>query len=86
MTDSIFSPAVWAVLTAFVLPLIAVVVGSLAYWVRKLDDRTFNLAVKSVTHEALQIALRPTNDRLDRIEHRLNGANVIRMNRDDHHG
>jgi hypothetical protein len=61
----------WNVFGVLVVPLIGVVIGGIIYWLRKLDDRQYHIAVNNVTRADLVDALRPINERLIRIEGRL---------------
>lgn len=42
-TVSAFHPAVWAIVTAIVLPLLGVIMGFLIYWIRLMDQRVVGL-------------------------------------------
>ncbi len=66
-----FTAELWQFFGIVVAPLIGLVIGSIVYWLRKLDDRQYHAAVNSVSKADLAEALRPMNERLIRIENRL---------------
>lgn len=68
-----FTPELWQFFGIVVAPLVGVLIGGLSYWLRKLDDRQYHIAMNSVTREDLVESLRPINERLIRIENRLQG-------------
>jgi hypothetical protein len=61
----------WNIFGVMVVPLIGIVIGGMIYWLRKLDDRQYHIAVNTVTRADLVESLRPINERLIRIESRL---------------
>lgn len=66
-----FTTELWQFFGVVVAPLIGLVIGSMVYWLRKLDDRQYQAAMHSVSKADLANALRPMNERLVRIENRL---------------
>ena len=66
-----FPAELWQFFGIVVVPLVGLVVGSVVYWLRKLDDRQYHAAVNSVTKADLTEALRPIHERLIRIENGL---------------
>lgn len=68
-----FTPELWQFFGIVVAPLVGILIGGLSYWLRKLDDRQYHIAMNSVTREDLVESLRPINERLIRIENRLQG-------------
>lgn len=69
-----FTAELWQFFGIVVAPLIGLVIGSIVYWLRKLDDRQYHAAVNSVSKADLAEALRPINERLIRIENRLENS------------
>jgi hypothetical protein len=67
----VFTAELWQFFGIVVAPLIGLVIGSIVYWLRKLDDRQYHAAVNSISKTDLVEALRPINERLIRIENRL---------------
>jgi hypothetical protein len=67
----VFTVELWQFFGVVVTPLIGLVIGSMVYWLRKLDDRQYHAAMNSVSKADLVEALRPMNERLIRIENRL---------------
>lgn len=66
-----FTAELWQFFGIVVAPLIGLVIGSMVYWLRKLDDRQYLAAGTSVSKADLAEALRPLYERLVRIENRL---------------
>ena len=66
-----FTAELWQFFGIVVAPLIGLVIGSMVYSLRKLDDRQYHAAMNSVNKADLAEALRPLNERLIRIENRL---------------
>lgn len=66
-----FPAELWQFFGIVVVPLVGFVVGSVVYWLRKLDERQYHAAVNSVTKADLTEALRPVHERLIRIENGL---------------
>jgi hypothetical protein len=64
----VFPAELWQFFGIVVVPLLGLVVGSVVYWLRKLDDRQYFAASNSITKADLTEALRPINERLIRIE------------------
>jgi hypothetical protein len=69
-----FTTELWQFFGLVVAPLIGVLFGGIVYWLRKLDDRQYNLAMNSVTRNDIVEALRPINERLTRIESHIQNA------------
>lgn len=69
-----FTTELWQFFGVVVAPLVGILIGGLSYWIRKLDDRQYHIAVNSVTREDLVESLRPINERLFRIENRLQNS------------
>jgi hypothetical protein len=67
----VFTAELWQFFGVVVAPLIGLIIGGIVYWLRKLDDRQYHAAVNSVSKTDLAEALRPMNERLIRIENRL---------------
>lgn len=68
-----FTAELWEFFGVIVAPLIGVLIAGVVYWLRKLDDRQYQIAVNSVTRADLIEALRPINERLIRMENRMHG-------------
>lgn len=66
-----FPPELWQFFGIVLVPLIGLCVGSVVYWLRKLDDRQYFATTNSVTKTDLTDALRPIHERLIRIENGL---------------
>lgn len=66
-----FPPELWQFFGIVLVPLIGLVVGSIVYWLRKLDDRQYHALANSVSKTDLAEALRPIHERLIRIENGL---------------
>lgn len=66
-----FTAELWQFFGLVVVPLIGIIFGGIVYWLRKLDDRQYYSAMNSVTKSDLAEALRPLNERLIRIENRI---------------
>jgi hypothetical protein len=73
------STSAWTWLAVIVMPLMTLCLGGLTYWVRKLDDRQFEIVQEVVTRTDLERAT-------DRLERRLEGLArlVVESNRPDH--
>jgi MFS superfamily sulfate permease-like transporter len=67
----VFPPELWQFFGIVLVPLIGLVVGSIVYWLRKLDDRQYHALANSVSKTDLEEALRPIHERLIRIENGL---------------
>jgi hypothetical protein len=67
----VFPAELWQFFGIVLVPLIGLIVGSVVYWLRKLDDRQFHIASSSITKADLTDALRPIHERLIRIENGL---------------
>ena len=63
-----FPAELWQFFGIVLVPLIGLMVGSVVYWLRKLDDRQYHVIANSVTKADLTEALRPIHERLIRIE------------------
>lgn len=66
-----FPAELWQFFGIVLVPLIGLMVGSVVYWLRKLDDRQYHAIANSVTKADLTEALRPIHERLIRIENSL---------------
>ncbi|TVR97357.1 MAG: hypothetical protein EA406_09850 [Rhodospirillales bacterium] len=66
-----FTAELWQFFALVVVPLIGVIFGGIVYWLRKLDDRQYYAAMNGVNKSDLAEALRPLNERLIRIENRI---------------
>lgn len=66
-----FTPELWQFFGVVVAPLVGVIFGGITYWLRKVDDRQYQAAINSVSKADLADALRPVNERVVRIENRL---------------
>jgi hypothetical protein len=67
----VFTAELWQFFGVVIAPLIGLIIGSIVYWLRKLDDRQYHAAMNSVSKADLVEALRPINERLARIENRI---------------
>ncbi len=79
MSENQSSTSAWTWLAVIVVPLVTLCLGGLTYWVRKLDDRQFEIVQEVVTKTDLERAT-------DRLERRLEGLArlVVESNRPDH--
>ena len=79
MSENHGSTSAWTWLAVIVVPLLTLCLGGLTYWVRKLDDRQFEIVQEVVTRTDLERAT-------DRLERRLEGLArlVVESNRPDH--
>jgi hypothetical protein len=71
MECRVFPAELWQFFGIVVVPLVGLVIGSVVYWLRKLDDRQYHVMANSVTKSDLAEALRPIHERLIRIENGL---------------
>lgn len=79
MSENQGSTSAWTWLAVIVVPLMTLCLGGLTYWVRKLDDRQFEIVQEVVTKTDLERAT-------DRLERRLEGLArlVVESNRPGH--
>ncbi|HYN39572.1 MAG TPA: hypothetical protein VES39_09995, partial [Rhodospirillales bacterium] len=66
MSNNQSSTSAWTWLAVIVVPLVTLCLGGLTYWVRKIDDRQFEIVQEVVTKTDLERAT-------DRLEGRLEG-------------
>lgn len=66
-----FTAELWQFFGVIVAPLIGIVFGGVTYWLRRLDDRQYHAAMNSVSKSDLAEALRPLNERMIRLENRV---------------
>ena len=79
MSENHGTTSAWTWLAVIVVPLLTLCLGGLTYWVRKLDDRQFEIVQEVVTRTDLERAT-------DRLERRLEGLArlVVESNRPNH--
>ena len=79
MSENQSSTSAWTWLAVIVVPLVTLCLGGLTYWVRKIDDRQFEIVQEVVTKTDLERAT-------DRLEGRIEGLArlVLESNRQDH--
>lgn len=66
-----FEAELWQFFGIIVVPLIGIVFGGVTYWLRKLDDRQYQFVMNSVSKTDHVEALRQLNERISRLEGRL---------------